>query len=431
MRTHTPAPRSCRAREADGDGVSWDLTRRAAAALFVVAAVAAAVPAAAAVSIAKVTDNATPVAGGAEFTYTITVTNDDAANPATDVVMTDPLPPSVLFQSVSLSGGAAGSWSCSGPAVGTNGVVECTAASVPASGSAVVTIAVQIAANVASGVRTNTARVASGGIEATASAGINIQVDAPLTVTKAGPGTVIAGDHAIYLITVNNGGATTALNVTVSDPLPAGVSFVSVLGTGGFFGACWFVPASATLTCFAEELASGPHHITLLVETAADLAAGPLVNTATITNPGTGTIVEGQAPVTTQVHVNEPPVAVDDAYLVNQVGPLAVTTLGVKDNDSDDEDDRSVLDAALVTGPVSGTLTAPLGADGSFSYTPDPGFEGTDSFTYTVTDSRGAVSNVATVYVTVRWQPVPLGPWTTGALMLLLAALGAWVLRSR
>lgn len=104
MRTQTSAPRSSRVRAAGGDGVGWDLTRRAAAGLFVVAAVAAAAPAAAAVSIAKVTDNATPVAGGAEFAYTITVTNDDAANPATDVVLTDPLPPSVLFQSVSLSG---------------------------------------------------------------------------------------------------------------------------------------------------------------------------------------------------------------------------------------------------------------------------------------------------------------------------------------
>ena len=42
-----------------------------------------------------------------------------------------------------------------------------------------------------------------------------------------------------------------------------------------------------------------------------------------------------------------------------------------------------------------------LNADGRFTYTPDPGFNGTDSFTYTVTDDDGATSNVATVTLTV------------------------------
>ena len=43
-----------------------------------------------------------------------------------------------------------------------------------------------------------------------------------------------------------------------------------------------------------------------------------------------------------------------------------------------------------------------LNADGSFTYTPDPGFNGTDRFTYTVTDDDGAVSNIATVTFTVN-----------------------------
>ena len=41
-----------------------------------------------------------------------------------------------------------------------------------------------------------------------------------------------------------------------------------------------------------------------------------------------------------------------------------------------------------------------LGTDGSFTYTPNADFNGTDSFTYTASDGTAA-SNVATVTMTV------------------------------
>ena len=51
-------------------------------------------------------------------------------------------------------------------------------------------------------------------------------------------------------------------------------------------------------------------------------------------------------------------------------------------NDSDVDGDA--LTAVLVSGPANGTLT--LNADGSFTYTPDANFNGTDSFTYKAND---------------------------------------------
>ena len=405
------------------------LVARSACAAF--AALAAAAPAWADVGVDKVTSNVTPTAGGSEFAYTITLTNNDAVNPAVDVVMTDPLPPSVLFESVTVDGTNKGSWSCTGPAVGTNGLVECTAASFPASGSATVTIVAKIAANVTSGVRTNTARVVAGGAEDSASVQQNIQVDAPLSVAKSGPAAAVAGDYLIYLLTLTNVGSSSALNVTLTDSLPAGTRFVSAMGTGGLLGTCRFDPVSSTLTCFAKEVATGAHHVTLLVQASAALAAGTLTNTATIASAGTGTIALSPASVGTQITVNEPPVAADDDLVTGRDVLLVVAALGPKANDSDDEDGQSVLDAALVGGPANGTLTVPLAADGSFTYSPNPGWTGVDTFTYTVTDSRGATSNVATVTIGVQELQVPLGPWTAGALVMLLAALGAWVLRGR
>ncbi|NOG48617.1 MAG: tandem-95 repeat protein [Chloroflexi bacterium] len=61
-------------------------------------------------------------------------------------------------------------------------------------------------------------------------------------------------------------------------------------------------------------------------------------------------------------------------------------------NDSDVDGDS--LTAVLVVGPTNGTLT--LATSGSFTYTPDAGFNGSDSFTYRASDGT-LLSNIATV----------------------------------
>ncbi|WP_165614609.1 cadherin-like domain-containing protein, partial [Mycolicibacterium flavescens] len=57
------------------------------------------------------------------------------------------------------------------------------------------------------------------------------------------------------------------------------------------------------------------------------------------------------------------------------------------------------LEAILVSGPANGTLT--LNDDGSFTYTPDENFNGTDTFTYKVNDGTED-SDTATVTITVN-----------------------------
>ena len=47
---------------------------------------------------------------------------------------------------------------------------------------------------------------------------------------------------------------------------------------------------------------------------------------------------------------------------------------------NDDDADGDSLTATLVTGPAHGDLT--LNGDGSFTYTPDANYSGTDTFTY-------------------------------------------------
>jgi len=97
--------------------------------------------------------------------------------------------------------------------------------------------------------------------------------------------------------------------------------------------------------------------------------------------------------------VNDPPSAENDAYATDEDTPLAVAAPGVLGND-DDPDGEDALTATLVTGPQH-ALSFTLSAGGSFSYTPEANFHGTDTFTYTA-GGGGAVSNIATVTLTVN-----------------------------
>ena len=58
--------------------------------------------------------------------------------------------------------------------------------------------------------------------------------------------------------------------------------------------------------------------------------------------------------------------------------------------------------ALTVTGPITSTQggNVILSADGSFTYNPAPGFEGTDTFTYTLNDNEGN-TDTATVSIPV------------------------------
>ncbi len=95
--------------------------------------------------------------------------------------------------------------------------------------------------------------------------------------------------------------------------------------------------------------------------------------------------------------VNRPPVANDDAATVQQNTTLNGTT--VLGNDSDPDGDPLTVSVTPISGPSNGSLV--LNGNGSYVYTPNPGFVGNDSFVYEVTDGKGG-SDTATVRITVQ-----------------------------
>ncbi|MEM6693094.1 MAG: tandem-95 repeat protein [Pseudomonadota bacterium] len=95
---------------------------------------------------------------------------------------------------------------------------------------------------------------------------------------------------------------------------------------------------------------------------------------------------------------NADPVAANDAYSTNEDVPLTVAvTEGVLDNDTDTNGDP--LTASVTDDVDNGTLA--LNSDGSFTYTPDADFNGTDTFTYAADDGKGGI-DTAEVSITVN-----------------------------
>ncbi|UWR25823.1 cadherin-like domain-containing protein [Sulfitobacter sp. S223] len=95
------------------------------------------------------------------------------------------------------------------------------------------------------------------------------------------------------------------------------------------------------------------------------------------------------------------PVAVDDAFTTQVDALLAVDAAsGVLSNDTDADGDT--LTASLINGPQNGTLT--FNTDGSFTYSPNAGFVGYDTFVYSTADSFGA-TDTASVALTVGTPP--------------------------
>jgi VCBS repeat-containing protein len=102
--------------------------------------------------------------------------------------------------------------------------------------------------------------------------------------------------------------------------------------------------------------------------------------------------------------VNDAPIAYDDSYTtLENVSLIVPAAAGILTNDVDVDGD--VLSAWLVANVSHGSLS--LKPDGSFTYTPNTNFCGSDTFTYLEDDGQIA-GNIATVTINVVNTNAPL-----------------------
>jgi VCBS repeat-containing protein len=151
-------------------------------------------------------------------------------------------------------------------------------------------------------------------------------------------------------------------------------------------------------------MANGPFHGTVVLNSNGSFTYTPFANyngPDSFTYNVTDGKLYGATPATvsiTVLPVNDPPVAVDDFYQTSENVTLNVPPLGVLANDTDVDNDP--LTAILVNGPLNASAFT-LNANGSFTYTPNTNFFGTDVFTYRASDGQGGLSNVAKVTITI------------------------------
>ncbi len=225
------------------------------------------------------TDSPDPVVPGTTLTYTLVVRNN-GPSVAANVVVRDPLPTGTAFASLTAPG-----LSCTTPAVGAAGDVACSVSTLAVGATTTLTLAVQVAPTLLDGaVITNAAAVRSDTPDLVPANNTDIEptvvaaaTSADLAITKTDAADPVAvNGNVVYTLTIRNNGPAAATGVTVTDTLPAGVTFVSAVPSQG--AAC---TGTATVTCVLGGLASGAQATVVVTITAP--TPGVITNVATVT----------------------------------------------------------------------------------------------------------------------------------------------------
>ena len=329
------------------------------------------------------TDSPDPIHTGQQLTYTLGVHN--AGPSATSgVAVSDTLPANVTFVSVSTTLG-----SCFRSGVS----VLCSLGTMTNNTNATITIQVTTQTP---GTLTNSANVigmttdpdtADNG----ASADTEVRPSANLALTKSdSPDPILAGELLTYTLGVQNSGPESATGVTLTDTLPAGVTYDSATPSQG--SPC--TESSGTVTCALGTIANGGN-------ASVDVKVRPQ-NGGSITN---------QASVSSPV--DDPSAGNNSASATTTVTPVA--DLSITKNDSPDP----ILAGELLTytlgvhnaGPSTATgvsVSDPLPAGALYdSATPS---QGTCSHASgTVTCALGTMANGANASIDIKVRPQTAG----------------------
>ncbi len=269
------------------------------------------------------------VLAGTSSTYSVVVHNDGPSE-ADGIVVTDTAPAGLTITAAAGTG-----WDC---AVLTPTSLRCTRPGLAAgSTAAAITVTTTVAPGVTDGtVLTNAAAVTTTSPEPdpednTASADVLVRTAADLTITKTHSATAVAGNLLDFHVAVTNAGPSdAAAPVTVTDVLPAGMTFRAAAGGD------WVCTPEAT----------DPQRISCRSDSAIGVtgAAAPLTLTVALAPEAAGTVTN-QAGVTSATV--DPAVgnnATTDSVTVTEVADLSIA--------------KSHTGVPIVGGQVSYTLTA-------------------------------------------------------------------------
>ena len=216
-----------------------------------------------------ISDSPDPALVGSPYTYTLTASND-GPDSVEGVVITDRLPAALDYGSATASQG-----SCEE----STGTVTCKLGTIASGGSASVEIEVTPGST---GTVTNEASVVGDDLEDSNTSNnsrveeTQVEESADLSITKSDSADPVeAGDSVTYTLGVHNGGPNDATGVTVTDALPAGVTYESATSSQGSCS-----ETGGTVTCQLGALANGADAtVDIMVATS---SAGTITNTASV-----------------------------------------------------------------------------------------------------------------------------------------------------
>jgi uncharacterized repeat protein (TIGR01451 family) len=312
---------------------------------------------------------------GSPASYTLSVKNvGGLSTGVNNYVISDTLPTGLtLTTAVGGAGWTVGlGWTCTvGTAGGNQVTCNSSTAILPSATSTSIVFPVTVANTAAPSV-TNTASVSGGG-EPAAATGNNatsrttVVIDFDLIISKTSPASFTLGTNGVYTITVSNIGAlVTSGIITVTDTLPAGLTFVS--GTGNNWNNCTAAgqvvtctrPAARTIAAGSVAVPTAAPAITLTVSVGA--AAAPSVsNTASVSDPSESLnlLANNSSAVTTPV--DAPDLVVTKSHNgnftvgVNGIYTLTVSNIGAQGTSTANVVVTDTLPAGLTF--VSGTGT--------------------------------------------------------------------------
>ncbi len=221
-----------------------------------------------------------------------------------------------------------------------------------------------------------------------------IQADLSLTKTVS-PVVVSVGDNVVFALELTNNGPSEATGVTVEDQLPSGYNYLTDNSGGNYDSnsGIWSISSilageTLSLNIVATVLGSGGY--TNVAEVISSLPEDPN------STPGNGQLAEDDQDSATPT-VNQKPFADNDMASTNE--DVAVD-IDILDGDSDPDGTLDPATITIISAPANGSLSID-NLTGIVTYTPDPDFNGNDSFQYTISDDLGATSNVATVSIDI------------------------------
>jgi gliding motility-associated-like protein len=190
-------------------------------------------------------------------------------------------------------------------------------------------------------------------------------------------------------------------NVTVTFSV-AGGQLKAISGAGVTVGSSANVLVlSGSLTDINAFLAAG--ELTYEAPQAGPVSLDLIVNISDNGNTGTGGVLQDTKSMVLNISVvNDAPTGSGDTQTTNEDTPVSGAVTGA-DIDGDQ------LTFTKATDPANGTVV--VNADGTYTYTPNANYHGTDNFTITIADGNGGS---ATVTVNITVSPVNDAPTGTG-----------------